>query len=236
MITTLMSDARLASNSAVFEFLDKVAGPSDASRLSERDYVNLALQFASCRLPNDAVIAHRLHLHLMAGMRIEDPLPDFPVDESEVSALQEAQQGFVDWLDRIRQDPQRSILELASPLFDAGCRVVMRPTFLAGAGTLEISYQCLPADFGAALGFVLTLLVDRSRPFMGNVGRCKYSECGRYFLVIKEKGQIGRPRRDYCSTEHFSMARASTAAVRIKAYRQRKRREQSKRSTRRKPK
>lgn len=235
MITTLISDARLASNSAVFEFLDKVAGPSDASRLSERDYVNLALQFASCRLPNDAVIAHRLHLHLMAGMRIEDPLPDFPVGESEVSALQEAQQGFVDWLDRIRQDPQRAIPKLASPLFDAGRRIIMRPTYLAGRDSIEISYQCLPADFGAALGFVLTLLVDRSRPFMGNVGRCKYSECGRHFLVIKEKGQIGRPRRDYCSAEHFSMARTSTAAVRIKAYRQKKR-EQSKRSTRRKPK
>ena len=235
MITTLTSDARLAGNAAVVEFLGKLGGPSDAARLSEQDYVSLALAFASVRLPDDSASARRLYLHLMAGMRIEDPLPDFPVDESEAAALHEPQRSFVDCLDRIRQDPRRAIQELATPLFDAGCRVVMRPTYLAGRDSIEISYQCLPADFGAALGFVLTLLVDRSRPFMGNVGRCKYSECGRYFLVIKDQSRIGRPRRDYCSADHFLKARASTAAARIKAYRQKKR-EQSKRSTRRKPK
>jgi hypothetical protein len=235
MITALVSDGRLAANAAVVEFLGNLGGLSEAARLSEQDYVSLALAFASVRLPDDSASAHRLYLHLMAGLRIEEPLPDFPVDESAVAALHEAQRGFVDWLDRIREDPQRAIPQLASPLFDAGRRVVMRPTYLAGAGTVEISYQCLPADFGAALGFVLTLLVDRSRPFMGNVGRCKYSECGRYFLVIKDDSRIGRPRRDYCSKAHFSMARAATAAVRIKAYRQKKR-EQSKRASRRKPK
>lgn len=235
MTTPLNSDGRLAANASVVDFLRNAGGASDAHRLSEQDYVELALAFASLRLPGDSGLAYRLYQQLMAGLRIEESLPDLPVDESEVAALQEAQRGFVDWLERIRQDPQQAILHLASPLFDAGCRVVMRPTYLVGPGTVEVSYQCLPADFGAALGFVLTLLVDRSRPFMGNVGRCKYSECRRYFLVIKDRSRGGRPRRDYCSAGHFSMARASTAADRIKAYRQ-KQREQRKRSTRRKAK
>lgn len=235
MITVPMGDTRLPGNTAVAEFLGKLVGASDAARLTEQDYVSLALAFASLRLPDDSASAYRLYLQLMAGLRIEESLPGLPVDEANVAALCEAQRGFVDWLERIRKEPKQAIADLVSPLFDAGCRVVMRPTFLASTGTIEIRYQCLPADFGAALGFVLTLLVDRSGPFMGNVGRCKYSKCGRYFLVVREEPRIGRPRRDYCSAEHFQMTRTSTAADRIKAYR-RKKREEAKRSTRRRPK
>lgn len=235
MITASRSDDRLNGNPAVTDFLARINDTHDAARLSELNYIDLALAFASLRLPRDAGTAQVLYLQLMSGLRITDWPPDLSVAEGTVAALHDAQVRFVQWLENIRHDRSHAALRVASTLFDAGSRIVMRPTFVAGDGTVEISYQCMPADFEAALGFVLMLLVDRNRPFMGNVCRCNYSECQRYFLVVKDKVRTGRPRRNYCTKDHFSMARAATAAERIRIYRQRVR-DQRKRSTRRKPK
>lgn len=233
MITPLSLTSQLQENPAVSEFLMSVDAIPAAPQLSEPQYVNFGLAFASLRLPAESGLAHGLYTQLMTGLQIPDLLPDIPAPESEVAALRKAQEGIIQWLEKIRQREPGAIRKVASALSSAGNRIVMRPAFLAGKDTVEISYRYFPADFDAALGYVLMLLADRSRPFAGNLCRCKYAECQRYFLAVKP--ETGRPRRDYCSPDHFAKARTASGAARIRAYRQRKR-AQPKRQSRRKTK
>ena len=236
VITQWNGDGRLSGDPAVCEFLALVGGFSDAARLSERDYVDFALAFASLKLPEAADHAHSVYLQLMSGLRTTEPLPDLlPIAVDTAAALQEAQERFVECLEAIRQDPAHAATQVASALFDAGSRIVMRPTFLTADGAVEVSYRCFPADFDAALGFALMLLIECNRPFLGNLCRCKYLGCQRYFLAVTDKTRVGRPRRDYCSGEHFRLARASTAKDRIRAYRKGLR-DKRQRTARRKPK
>jgi hypothetical protein len=233
MSTALLGGSPLAGNPAVAEFLATLDYAPAVVRLTESNYVNLALDFASVQLPRAAGLAHRCYTQLMTGVRLEDPLPDLPAPDGTVAALQEAQNRFVSWLEIIRKDEPRPIAKVAAALHSAGSRILMRPAFVAGANAVEVSYRCYPADFDAALGFVLMLLLDPARPFRGNLCRCKFTDCQRYFLAIKPA--TGRPRRDYCSSEHLAQARNADSAARIRGYRQRLR-EQAKRPTRRKPK
>lgn len=52
-----------------------------------------------------------------------------------------------------------------------------------------------------------------------NVGRCKASDCGRFFLVTAN-GK-GKPRRDYCCTEHRLKTHAAGATRRSQVMRER---------------
>lgn len=233
MSTSPRDAYQLEGNSAVAACLRNLDVIAEAPRLAESEYVNLALAFASLRLPMDAGLAHGVYTQLMTGLQVPDLLPDPLVSDDAIAGLHEAQERFVRWLESIRNAEPRAILKVASALSENGNRLLMRPAFVAGMDTVEVSYRYYPADFEAALGFVLMLLVDKHRPYIGNVCRCKYADCQRFFLAIKST--TGRPRRDYCSASHFALARTASGAARIRAYRQ-KVSEQRKRSTRRKAK
>ena len=214
MSTREVTTTSLIENSSVVAFLAALEGPVDCQLLTEGEYVNLALGFASLHLPAEAGIAHGIHAELVTGVRVPDRLSGLSAPDGAPEALRTIQTRFVERLETIRAGGRRAVLALAGDLHSAGNRIVMRPSFVVGSGTVKVSYRCYPADFEAGLGFVLMLLLDASRPFQGNLCRCRFTDCQRYFLAVKP--HTGRPRREYCSTEHLAAARSAASADRMR--------------------
>lgn len=209
----------LTRNSAVESFLAASDEQlSDAYRLSERDYVNRALAFASTE---DLGVLHTLELELTAGVEMAEAMHLHSLLEPAATLLQQLRDGFNKRLEAIRRKDKRARMNLANDIRCASERIVIRPTYVLSTTGVEVYFRYIPADLEAALAYVLMLLLDSTRPYGRDLCRCKLPDCRRFFLAIKPV--IGRPRRDYCCEGHLQKSRALTGVERVQRYRERKR-------------
>jgi hypothetical protein len=82
------------------------------------------------------------------------------------------------------------------------------------------------------IAYVLLLLL--AQPFRWQLCRCKWGDCGRFFLSVQPKGRRGAPIRDYCpGTDHRERAHQAGAVERMRKSRERaKQRARTKQSRR----
>lgn len=215
-------------NEAAKVFIEATRTITDGPLLAERDYVVRALAFATTV---DASALHSIEVELVSGVRIQEPVYLASLLEESTPALRRAQAQFLDRLEIIQNSKKAAHLALANEVWSAGEQTLIRPTYLASRDGIEVHYRYYPVDLGAALNFVLLLLLDTARPYGRDLCRCRLKKCQRFFLAIRRP--MGRPRRDYCSPEHLEASRAVTGVQRVQAYRKRQREAQEKAARRR---
>lgn len=208
---------RLPEYQAVVEFLAKEAKWPNWSQMSEEEYVETALRFASASTEQALKLSFT---ELMYGTRLWEPAGSSGSADSVhwPVPLREAQESFARNLEIVRTDSKRARVLLAQGIKQAGERMLMRPVYVITAEGTNTKLRHYPADVDAALAFALLVILDSQKPYGGDLCRCKLQECRRFFLTIRPA--TGRPRRDYCSQQHLDEARAATGSQRVKKFRE----------------
>jgi hypothetical protein len=111
-----------------------------------------------------------------------------------VSESKEAERFFVD----------------RAPALMTGIRLV--PLALKGNTGISLRVQTHISDMAGFEAYLSLLLLDAERELGGALCRCRYQECGKYFLAASH---TGRTRRMYCTPEHTQLAHNASAAERM---------------------
>jgi hypothetical protein len=199
----------LTGLSAVRSFLNDTDTLNASTRpLTEREYVERILAFGS------GLDLARCYLELTLHQAI-DADTDFTSRTNLAGTLAPASTDTAEWLQAIHLgDAPTGRAERLLPLAN---RMIQRPTYELNANRLTERRHYYPDTLHAALAYGVLLLLDHERGYGRDLCRCRFAECNRFFLAVKPP--TGRPRRDYCSQEHFRVARAAKGAARIRAYR-----------------
>lgn len=221
---------RIGGLMAVNEFLRSTDGLDAWPLLAESEYVDRMLAFANATPAKDSAELQELGFELVTGNRLNDDergdAESWQEDEGEFGA---AQRQLIQWLETVRTGTKAEFEKFVSLVCEACSRMVVRPGFNAKAGRLDVEFRFYPDDLEAAFGYALHLLLREPRG-RNRLCRCRYLECHRFFLEVKPP--TGRPRRDYCSQEHFDAARKLGAAIRIREYRKEQRVKQGRKARR----
>lgn len=233
MRTTARSIGDLSAAEELLEaidgFLSATSETKDWPKLSESEYVDRILRFASARPDEHAEELFDTWFELVFGTTVPQEERGGGV-AGMGTKLYEDQAQLIEWLEIVRTGRQTAIQKLKSVVSEAGDKVIIRPAFVEQDGKLTAEYRFFPTSIQAAFGYGLLLILDEDRGY--SICRCKYSECLRYFLATEPEN--GRPRRVYCSTEHLDAARRAEGTERMRRTRSKQR--QTARSTRRRQK
>jgi hypothetical protein len=208
---------------AIDGFLRATDEMADWRRLSESEYVDRVLAFASA--PFDKHASELLDIYFELVLGTEVPSEDRGQGSKRMSRkLYAAQEQLIGWLEIVRAGRENAIQNLKNIVIEAGNNVIIRPAFVEQNGKLKAEYRFFPTKIEAAFGYGLLLILDDERGY--SICRCKYSECLIFFL--EKKSENGRPRTVYCSTPHLEAARKAETAVRMRKRRSQERRDASK--------
>jgi hypothetical protein len=117
--------------------------------------------------------------------------------------------------------------------------VVSRPKARWVDGRITVDWEISatsPAPTAAAslTALALSTLAARTDGDALPISRCTLESCGRFFVIRKQRGEKGRTRTKYCSTDHMHLAHEENSGARVRLSRERKR--LAKQKTRRMPK
>jgi hypothetical protein len=89
----------------------------------------------------------------------------------------------------------------------------------------QVETRYCPLSDKAILGYVLTLLLDRSGGMAKHLRTCKLESCGNFFLSLP--GPQGGGRQRYCRDSHRKSAAQQTGAARTRKWRESKKARES---------
>jgi hypothetical protein len=212
------------------DFVHLTDGFKDSPALPEPGYVDRMLRFASAQSSKRASELQELSFELGTDIRLgAEELNDPGSWQTDTETLLAGQAQLIEWLEIVRRGSNSEFDRLTSVLCRSAERIAIRPEFNLKQGAIERGFRYFPTDLQAAAAYALLLLLNDTRG-RERLCRCKYSNCQCYFLELK--ATTGRPRRAYCSHEHFQAARKQGAAKRIREYRRKKRLESKPRTRR----
>lgn len=115
--------------------------------------------------------------------------------------------------------------------------VISRPRARWVEGRITVDWEIgsdSPTSAASLTAVALSILASRTEGDALPIGRCTLDSCGKFFVIRKQRGEKGRRRTKYCSTDHMHLAHEENSGARVRLSRERKR--LAKQKTRRMPK
>jgi len=125
-----------------------------------------------------------------------------------------SREQFNDALDRILENRERAREQLQPYVRDGLRQLVLVPKLRWDGGTSRMDIQYCPLKVDGVFGYVVMLLLDRSKNYGEHLRRCKLSSCDGIFHA--RSAATGGPRRLYCSKDHYKESVRLTGAQRMR--------------------
>jgi hypothetical protein len=202
----------------VHAFLANSADLQSGEILSAADIVELALAFANNDPQRTRLFSFLLGIKMSAvtmhrnkgGRTTEGAMNELQLIESMSGDLREK---FCAALETILSQPNERGPMLQTAVSRLQNRIAIVPYFDIFEGRLRVQNRVMPVDIRAALYFAVSLLLNPTEAFFGNLCRCQFESCRRFFIAIKPK--TGRTRTEYCCEEHMKAANSRKNTIRV---------------------
>jgi len=133
----------------------------------------------------------------------------------------ELRQWLVAQLEAIHSGKGRTIAPAITAT--ASRRVVQAPVWqVTPRGRIENRHRIVAQDITGALAFGLVLLLDPARDLGALLCRCRFTECGKFFMTTRRSSR-GRMRRLYCCADHVEAGMREEATRRMQRWRKSRR-------------
>lgn len=125
-----------------------------------------------------------------------------------------------------KQLMQRVFLEVGA---GKQCNLMMLPSLISDGRTMSIRFSLFGSeqDSRGWVLFAAAALAQRAIDETTELGRCRYVDCNRFFVI--KRGTLGKPRTQYCKPEHREAQHAAGGARRKDTSRKRARQQGTRR-------
>src|SRR5689334_2144884 len=142
---------------AIDGFLRATDEMADWRKLSESEYVDRILDFASAQPDEHASELLDIYFELVLGTEVP-PEERGQGSKRMARKLFAAQEQLIGWLEIVRTGRESAVQNLKNIVIEAGKNVIIRPAFIEHNGKLKAEYRFFPTKLEAAFGYGLLLI------------------------------------------------------------------------------